>query len=295
LPLIGGSGGGGGAAGGTFGGSGGGGGGGAILIASSGTVAITGAVVANGASSGAAAGVGSGGTGGGGSGGAIRIVATAISGNGTITATGSPAGGNSADSNINGGAGGAGRIRLEAETFTRTAATEPGYTTSIPGPLFIASAPTLTIASVGGVAAPVAPTGSADITFPANTPNPVTVVLNTTGVPPGNTVKFTVTPAYGAPTVLTSPALTGTTANASASVSVSLPTGPSTMSAITTYTIVVELAQGEALSTFAQGERVEKINVVATLGAPSTATLVTVSGKQYPAPQAALALAGING
>ena len=295
LPLIGGSGGGGGAAGAAFAGSGGGGGGGAILIASSGTVNVTGTVVANGAPSGAAAGGESGGTGGGGSGGAIRIVATAISGNGAITATGGPVGNSSVDGYIEGGAGGAGRIRLEAETFTRTAATNPAYTIGIPGPLFIASAPTLTIASVGGVAAPVSPTGNADMTFPANTPNPVTVVLNTTGVPPGNTVQFTVTPAYGAPIVLTSPALTGTTANASASVSVTLPSGPSTMSAITTYTIVVNVAQGEALSTFAQGERVEKINVVATLGAPSTATLVTVSGKQYPAPAAALALAGING
>jgi hypothetical protein len=293
LPLIGGSGGGGGAAGVAFAGSGG--GGGAILIASSGTVAVTGTVLADGASSGASAGVGSGGTGGGGSGGAIRIVATAISGDGSINAAGGSVGGQAADWYAHGGQAGVGRIRLEAETFTRTAATTPAYSTSIPGPLFIASAPTLTIASVAGVAAPLSPTGNADITFPADTPNPVTVVLNTTGVPPGNTVKFTVTPAYGAPIVVTSAALTGTTANASTSVSVTLPSGPSTMSAITTYTIVVALAQGEALSTFAQGERVEKINVVATLGAPSTATLVTVSGKQYPAPAAALALAGING
>jgi hypothetical protein len=295
LPLVGGSGGGGGAAGAAFAGSGGGGGGGAILIASSGTVAVTGSVVADGAPSGAAAGVGSGGTGGGGSGGAIRMVATAISGNGSIFARGGSPGNHSVDGYLRGGTSGAGRIRLEAETFTRTAATTPAYTTGIPGPLFIASAPTLTIASVAGVAAPLSPTGNADITFPADTPNPVTVVLNTTGVPPGNTVKFTVTPAHGEPIVLTSPALTGTTANASTSVSVTLPSGPSTLSAITTYTIVVAVAQGEALSTFAQGERVEKINVVATLGAPSTATLVTVSGKQYPAPAAALALAGING
>ena len=299
LPLIGGSGGGGAAAGAAFAGSGGGGGGGAILIASSGTVAVTGSVVADGGSAGDASGADVGGTGGGGSGGAIRMVATAISGDGSIFARGGSAGGNPYDYwqgyYASGGAAGAGRIRLEAETFTRNAGTAPAYTTGIPGPLFIASAPTLTIASVAGVAAPLSPTGNADITFPADTPNPVTVVLNTTGVPPGNTVKFTVTPAHGTPTEETSPALTGTTANASTSVSVTLPSGPSTLSAITTYTIVVAVAQGEALSTFAQGERVEKINVVAALGAPSTATLVTVSGKQYPAPAAALALAGING
>lgn len=293
LPLIGGSGGGGGAAGTSFAGSGGGGGGGAILIASSGTVTVSGLIYAYGGTTGASSGAGSGGTGGGGSGGAIRIVATTIAGNGAINADGRGVGGNANDGYTNGGAGGVGRIRLEAESITRTAATTPAFSTGIPGPLFIAGAPTLAIASVAGVAAPATPTGNADITLPANTPNPVTVVFNTTGVPPGNTIKFTLTPAYGAPTVVTSPALAGTTSSATTSVTVTLPSGPSVMSAITTYTVVV--AMGEALSTFAQGERVEKIQLSTSLGAPSKMTLITVSGKEYVAPQAAMALAGLDG
>ena len=293
LPLIGGSGGGGGAGGANFVGSGGGGGGGAILIASSGTVTVSGVIYAYGGTTGASDGAGSGGTGGGGSGGAIRIVATTIAGNGTINADARGAGVNATDGYLNGGTSGVGRIRLEAETITRTATTVPVYTTSIPGPLFISGAPTLTISSVAGVNAPVIPTGNADITLPATTPNPVTIVVTTTGVPPGNTVKLTVTPANAAPISVTSPALTGSTASASASVSVSLPNGPSVMSAMTTYTIVASL--GDAMSTYAQGERVEKITLAAILGAPSKATLITVSGKEYPAPAAALAIAGLNG
>jgi hypothetical protein len=293
LPLIGGSGGGGGAAGPNYGGSGGGGGGGAMLLASSGTVNITGSILAYGGTSGASSGVSSGATGGGGSGGAIRIVATTISGNGTVQATGRAAQDSTVVYYSNGGDGGDGRIRLEAEAITRTAATTPAYTTSIPGPLFIAGAPKLSIASVAGINAPANPTGNADINLPANTPNPVTVVLTTSGVPPGNVVKLTVTPATSAPIVVTSPALAGTNASASASVSVTLPSGPSVMSATTTYTIVASL--GDAMSTYAEGERVEKIELVASLGGPSKMKLITVSGKEFPAPAAALALAGFNG
>lgn len=288
LPLIGGSGGGGGAGGTNFAGSGGGGGGGAILIASTGTVTVSGLLYAYGGTTGASAGDGSGGTGGGGSGGAIRIVATTIAGNGAINANGQGAAGHATDGYINGGSGGVGRIRIEAETITRTAATAPAFTTGVPGPLFISGAPTLTISSVAGVNAPVSPTGNTDITLPATTPNPVSVVLKTTGVPPGNTIKLTVTPANAAATSVTSSALTGTTASATTTVSVTLPTGPCVMSAVTTYTVVASL--GDAMSNYAMGERVEKVRLSATLGGSSVATLITVSGKEYEVPAATLAL-----
>jgi hypothetical protein len=274
LPLVGGSGGGGGAGGTTFSGSGGSGGGGAILIASSGTVNVSGTINANGA------------TGGGGSGGAIRIVATTIAGNGTISANAVGAQTNVPDSRSRGGAGGSGRIRLEAESITRTAATTPAFTTGAPGPLFISGAPSLTISSVAGVAAPASPTGNADITLPETTPNPVTVVLTTTGVPPGNTVKLTVTPANAAAISVTSPALTGSTESATASVSITLPTGPSVMSAMTTYTVVASV--GDAMSIYAQGERVEQVRLSAVLGRESMATLITVSGKEYEVPASRL-------
>lgn len=287
LPLIGGSGGGGGA-GELYNGGGGGGGGGAILIASSGTVNITGTVYAYGGVGGAVAGTGGGGSGGGGSGGAIRIVATTISGNGALNANGQGGGANSTNGYFAGGSGGAGRIRLEAETFTRTAASAPAHTQGLPGPVFVAGLPTLRISSVGGATVPAEPTGNADVTLPATTANPVTVVFTTTGVPAGNTVKLILKPVSGAEVSAISPALVGDTTSATASVNITLPDGPSTLQATVTYNIV--LAMGEALSVYAQGERVEKITLASTLGSKeSTVTLITVSGKEYVVPTGVLA------
>lgn len=289
LPLIGGSGGGGGGGGTAFGGSGGGGGGGALLIAASGTLTVNGSILANGGAGGAVSGSNVGAPGGGGAGGGIRLVATTIAGNGTISAAGGAGGSASAASPppFLATAGAQGRVRLEAETMTRTAATNPAFSFDAPGTVFVAGFPALTITSVAGVAAPANPTGSADITLPASTPNPVTVAFTTTNVPVGNIVKLTVTPANGAPVVAFSPALTGSTTSATASAQVSLPVGPSVLQAQTTYTIVSSL--GDALSRYAMGERVEQIRLSATLGAASTATLITVSGKAFDVPAALLA------
>ncbi|MBX9640497.1 MAG: hypothetical protein K2X97_12425 [Mycobacteriaceae bacterium] len=295
LPLIGGSGGGGAGGGIAFPGSGGGGGGGAFLLAASGTVNVTGSILSNGGASGAAAGDGAGSSGGGGSGGAIRIVATTLSGNGAISAVGGGAGSVSAVAYtwVTGSSGASGRIRLEAETYTRTAASTPAHSFAAPGPIFIAGLPTLAITNVGGAAVPASPTGVADVSLPATTVNPVTVAFQTTGVPVGNTITVKVTPAYGATSSSISTALTGTTANATASASITLPTGPSTLQATVTYTIVASL--GDLLSRFAQNERVEKITVSAVPGSASKATLITVSGKQYDAPAEALQIAALGG
>lgn len=300
LPLIGGSGGGGGSGASSFPGSGGGGGGGAILIASSGTVNVTGSISAYGGKSGSSSGSGCGARGGYGSGGAIRIVATAISGNGAIAATvlnntppyysESPTCSASYEQSMYGGPGAAGRIRLEAETFTRTANSDPAHSFGTPSSAFIAGLPTLRITSVAGTAAPTNPTGNADITLPSTTPNPVTVEFATTGVPTGNTVSLRITPAYGDAVTVVSPAITGTTAAGTASVSATLPSGPSVLSATTTYTIVV--AMGEALSVYAQGEVVEKVRLSSTMNGPTLATLITKSGKEYEVPHAALAMLG---
>lgn len=286
LPLIGGSGGGGGM-GNVYNGGGGGGGGGAILIAASGTVNITGWVYAYGGIGGATDGASSGGSGGGGSGGAIRIVATTITGNGALNAAGREAG-TTANSYHVGGAGGAGRIRLESETFTRTAVSTPAHTQGLPGPVFVAGLPTLSITSVGGATVPAEPSGNADVTLPATTPNPVAVVFTTTGVPAGNTVRLTLKPVSGAETTVVSPALVGDTTSATASVNIALPNGPSTLQATVTYNIV--LALGEALRVYAQGERVEKITLATALGSKeSTVTLITVSGKEFVVPAGVLA------
>ncbi len=284
LPLIGGSGGGGGSGGPTFSGSGGAGGGGAILIASSGTVTITGSVVANGGTAGASAGTGMGGAGGGGSGGAIRIVATTIAGDGTIQANGGGAGNGGYGS---GGGGGVGRIRLEAENITRIQNTSPAFTFAAPGPVFVPGLPSLRVMDIAGVAVPPSPTGNADVSLPADVVNPVTVNLAASGIPLGTTIQLTVTPARSAPVTVTTTGLAGTIENATASASISLPSGPSVLSASTSYTVTA--AVGDALSMFAQGERVEKVELAAAADGTSTVTLITVSGKKYVAPSKAAA------
>jgi len=300
LPLVGGSGGGGAAGGASFAGSGGGGGAGALLLAASGTVSITGSVLANGGASGASAGQGNGATGGGGSGGAVRIVATTISGNGSISALGGAAGA-STNTGCNytvalpcpvaGGVGGNGRIRLEAEIFSRTAASTPTHVFAAPGAVFIAGLPSLKIKTVAGAVVPASPTGVADIALPATQTNPVAITFETTGVPVGNSIKVTMTPAYGATTSSVSDALVGSTALATASASIALPQGASTLSATLTYTVTASV--GNAMSQFAQGEQVEKIRLAAAPGKPSTSvTLITVSGKEYEVPAALLARGG---
>jgi len=281
LPLIGGSGGGGGAGGDSFVGGGGGGGGGAILIASSGTVNVTGTINASGGKGASLAGSGSGGAGGGGSGGAIRIVATTISGEGPIMANLGARGLGLGGEN-HGGNGGLGRIRFETETITRVAVTTPTFSFSQPQEIFVAGLPGLRITRVAGVDAPLAPTGSADITLPEATPNPVTVEFATNGVPLGNTITLTVTPPSGATTSAISNALVGTVDNATASVSVNLPTGPSTLSAAVSFTVTASI--GDAMKNFAKGERVERVVLAAVPGKGSTTTLITASGKEYSYP-----------
>lgn len=296
LPLIGGSGGGGGAGGTSFAGAGGGGGGGALLIAASGTINVTGTINASGGSSGAVAGDAEAAAGGSGSGGTIRLVATTISGGGALTAPGQtytiPA--------VNrysqvGGESSVGRIRLEAETYNRTAASNPIHSFAAPGPVFIAGAPSLRITSVAGTNAPASPTGTNDVQLPATITNPVTVVFAASGVPVGNIIKLTVTPANGAPTSAVSDALTGSTANSTSSTTVTLPQGPSTLQATITYTIVASL--GDALKNFAGNERVERIEV-ATANAgkgESEIKLITTSGKTFIASPAAVKLLSLQG
>lgn len=300
LPLIGGSGGGGGRTKGSWFASGGGGGGGALLLAVSGTLTVsnsTGKILARGGNGGLTGAAGCANfndyasSGGGGSGGAIRLIATTLAGNGEISATnGSP---QTANCGYNGGQGGAGRIRLEAETVTRTSGTSPQSTSGLPGPVFIAGLPSLKITSIAGTPVPDPPTGTADVSLPETTPNPVTVAFATTGIPVGNTVRLSVAPASGAEVTSVSTALVGSTAAATASATIDLPIGASTLQASITYTVIVGL--GEALSRFAGNERVERITVTAGLDGRSTTKLITVSGREFVAPQEALRIASLGG
>jgi hypothetical protein len=292
LPLLGGSGGGGGTGGTGLTASGGGGGGGAVLIAASGTVTINGAVLAEGGGSGASDGANCGGTGGGGSGGGVRIVAASVAGDGKISAEGGAAGAVTGTGSgyypREGTNGGHGRIRIEAEVTKYTAATTPSYSFGPPGDLFVVGLPTLRIAQVAGVAVPMNPTGIADIVLPADTPNPVTVELEATGIPLGNVVRLTVTPARGEPTQTVSDALSGDTALSTAEAQIDLPQGPSTLLASITYTLVADL--GAKLERFT-GEAIKSVRLEASLAGNTRCVLLTEGGREVVISPAQLALA----
>lgn len=282
LPLVGGSGGAGGNGGVSFPGSGGGGGGGALLLAVSGTLTLNGDVLARGGGSGnvSAQSSSTGGTGGGGSGGAVRLVATTLAGNGEVLATGGAAG-SGADNR--GSTGGTGRIRLEADTFTYTGTTNPVYTFGAPAESFLAGLPTLRISTVGGVAAPSQPTGTADVQLPASTANPVTVALASSNVPLGNTATVDVIPAVGNVSSVVSTALSGTLAAATASADVTLPAGHSVLQVRLSYTVSESEQSGAGLSTWTGGERVARVELRSGVSGGET-VLVTVSGRRVTLP-----------
>lgn len=279
-PLIGGSGGGGGT--GFFTGSaqpggGGGGGGGAILIASSTKITMTGTINADGGNGGFTGGTG----GGGGAGGAIRLIANEITGGGTLLARGGSGGGATTGSLYTGGSGGGGYVRLEAYNPTFTGPATPATVTTIPGTINNATLPSLAITKVAGVSVAVNPRGSLvaqpDVIVPATQTNPVTVELATVNIPLGTTIQLTVTPVNGARSSVNSLGITGTVAQGTTTASVTLPSGLCVLSATATYA----LAQSSSLRI--QGERVERVEVAALSGQPSTVVYITTSGKRIPA------------
>jgi hypothetical protein len=279
---------------------------------------LSGGINADGGGGAYVSGTNVGGLGGGGSGGAVRLVANSIAGAGVIRAIGACLSLVDVSTTTNGskrvyynatqyvdftdkhlyscdnsGASN-GRIRLEADTVTFTGRGYPTFSTGAPAPVFLSNVPSLRIASVAGAAVPAVPTGNADVVLPADVTNPVTVNFETTNVPTGNTIVLKVVPASGNPIEVQSPAIEGTTQAGTTSVQVSLPAGPSVLQATTTYTVVV--AMGDALSHYAQNERVEKVQLIATLGGSAPqAKLITVSGKEYAVPWSVLQIAGFSG
>lgn len=278
LPLIGGSGGGGGAAGANNRGSAGGGGGGAILIASSTTITINGSILARGGGGDLQS--CSSGPGGGGSGGAVRLIANTVKGGGTIAVNGGT--GTGCFSGQSSGTGGQGFVRVEAFDYSAlTTSTSPTGIISfaLPHPVTISNAPSLRIASVGGIGSPTSPTGSLqgvpDIVVPTSQANPVTVALEGANLPVGTIVQVTLTPSRGNRTSVQSSPLAGTDAASTASASLTLPTGISVISA----SAVIDLtARAEPL--FMEGERVNRIEVAATFGGASSLTYITQSGRR---------------
>lgn len=160
------------------------GGGGAVLVASSMTIDISGSITANGGLPGSF-GDGSG------SGGAIRLIADTIQGEGLIQADGgagewSP--------------GGSGRIRVESCTNLRASHTQPPATFALPGTVFLATNPTIRVASIAGTNTPAIPTGSLtvpDVYLPTDFVNPAVIKVAASNVTEGTSFKVIVIPIYG--------------------------------------------------------------------------------------------------
>ncbi|MBI5641303.1 MAG: hypothetical protein HZA17_12850 [Nitrospirae bacterium] len=277
LPVMGGSGGAGGPGSPVTGfvhtGGAGGGGGGVVVIASSGTITVTGSITANGGRGANSSGT-HGGQGGGGSGGAIKLMSDRITGEGAITATGGTGG--SSGSSYVGGTGGNGRIRFEANTVTRTAATNPSSTWSYPGTVFLTNPPTLSITSVGGVNVPSNPSGkfgTVDVPLPSSTTNPVTVNISAANIPVGTQVTITSVPEYGAATTVVSAGLSGTNESSTSTVSLTLSTSyQCILTAQATFTIQTAM--------YFNNEQIEKVRVATAMGRGSEVTYITASGRE---------------
>lgn len=182
------------------------------------------------------------------------------------------------------GDGSVGRIRIEAYTNTATINFAQAPSIGQPGVVALPNAPSLTIASVAGVAAPAAPTGSfanPDILVPAGTANPMTIGLAAANIPLGTTVTVTVKPLNGAASSAVSSGLAGTLAASTATASVTIPTNqPSVISASATFTLASLPGAGPL---YAAGEEVKQVRVAAILGGPSQVVYITTSGRELPA------------
>ena len=75
--------------------------------------------------------------------------------------------------------------------------------------------------------------------------------------------------------------MTGSENLGTSTADIDMPSGPSSLQVYTTFTVVASV--GDALSRFAQGERVEKVSVMATAEG-SVTELTTVTGKTYRVP-----------
>jgi hypothetical protein len=157
------------------------------------------------------------------------------------------------------------------------------------GSFDISAVPTLTITAIGGV--PIA-ANAGDISLPLALGNPLQVDIAASGIPVGTVVKLTLTQPYGNPVNVNASALAGTVQASTASGSISIPSGATSLIASTTYSLTI--AQGEALKVYAGGERVEKVSLASVLGDTMTVTLITGSGKEYVVPAAVLASVGLS-
>jgi hypothetical protein len=228
VPLVGGSGGGGGlfqgALGPTIYGASGGAGGGALLVASSGTITVNGTINANGGPGGAGGTSGccyyAFGYGGGGSGGGIRLAANTVTGSGTITNVGgnTPSGTN----------GGNGVVRIEAFTDTFTGTVTGTETMAEPVATYVPTTapPTVSVVNVNSTNLPASPTGSLatpDATI--DTASAVTITVQTSNIPVGTVLTLHVFSDNNTDQAVKTTPLAGTLASATATASVTFPSG----------------------------------------------------------------------
>jgi hypothetical protein len=165
--------------------------------------------------------------------------------------------------------------------------TSPYPTTAYPQSVFPpAGQPGLAIASVGGVAAPAAPTGNIaanpDILLPVGAANPVEVVITASNIPLGTAILLTATPQTGAKVSATTGGLTGTLQSSTATASISLNLAQtSVLTATATYPLMASAGEGPL---YAEGEEVTHIKVAALLSGQSRLMYVTRSGREIVVP-----------
>ncbi len=277
-PLLGGSGGGASSNSGTTPGNRGGGGGGSVLLAVSGTLTLTGSILANGGEGASfISSVSSSQGAGGGSGGGVRLIASTIVGSGNIDISGGVRG--SGFSGRSGGTGGIGRARLEADVFNFSGSVTPNVaTTSAPLPVFASNLPSIRITSVGGASVPANPIGENDVILPSSIVNPVTVAFAATDVPLGSTVELTISPISGSSTTVVSAGLSGTPASSTDSVQATLPLGASVLLASVSFAVTSQTAS--LYEPFTNGEMVARVELRSTMGSGSSSIrLTTKSGR----------------
>jgi len=216
-PPIGGSGGGGGFCndGTNFFGPGGGAGGGALVIAGSTSIILSGSIDARGGSNAGGCNVSSGG----GAGGSVELAANTITGAGIIrAASGAPVA-------CCGVVASNGAIRLEAVQLPVSLSTDIVASQSAPGAFFQPNLPvSIQIVSIGGVQVANPALGrfqNPDAVI--NSSSPVSITIQTTGIPPGTVMSLNVYSEDGSIQVVQTTPLLGTIQSATATASATFP------------------------------------------------------------------------
>ncbi len=218
-PPIGGSGGGGAFCnnGSGFFGPGGGGGGGALAIASSTSIVLNGVIDARGGPVADGCNVQSGG----GAGGSVELAANSVRGGGFVL----DGGGGGGCCGIGGVNGGAGSVRFESVQLPVVINTDIPASQAAPGALFQPNLPvSIQVINVGGVQVANPALGrfqNPDVVI--NTSAPVTVTIQTTGIPPGTVLNLNVYSEDGSTQTVQTTPLQGTLQSATATASITFP------------------------------------------------------------------------